>query len=83
MRFKCDTSVKSVTPVQIATKIFEVSRQKVGEPSMHPKVFPGVRKQPKLTRRLSKITEGRRRLPKIAEDHPKTSKDYRGFPKIT
>ena len=32
VQFKCNTSAKSVSPVQITTKISEVSRRKLGEP---------------------------------------------------
>ena len=46
VQFKCNTSAKTVSPVQITTKISEVSPRKLGEPQMHPNVIPDVSKIP-------------------------------------
>ena len=72
VQFKYNTSAKSVTQVQITTKISEVSPKKPGERWRLPKVIWGV---PKITEVNPKTSEDYQRVPKITQRLPKVSEN--------
>ena len=89
-----NTSVKSVTPVQITTNVSKVSPKKLVEPlwlqnvirsvfkitEVNPKSAEDYRRVPKITRRLPRIFEENT---KIFEGYQRFLKIMQRFPKIT
>ena len=81
VQFKCNTSAKSVTPVQMATKIFQTLFRRNLENAKYGfrRLFGCSESYPKLTRRPSKVTQECWRPHQEFRRFPIIKRRFRGY----